>query len=358
MSKDPQITNRRSFLGGSILAGLALTGCASPDDSTAETSGRKLDACSTPSQPLSPEEYAKVQAGTALPCGQIGDVRISRLIAGGNLLSGWCHQRDLLFVRQLAEAYLTEQKQFDTLQLMEAAGINMIMVDMIQMPIVNKYKKQRGGRMRTIASVRQDWGAWDRPNIHELKTEISRTIDQGPDLLYLHGGYCDRLVQSGQPQNIVFLAQALSALRERGYLAGLGSHALEVPMECDKRGIAVDYYVKTFHHDRYWSATPRERRKRFCVDGPTSLDHNEFHDNIFCIDPEETAAYMLGKRQPFIAFKVLAAGAIQPKSAFTWAFENGADFLAVGMFDFNVGADVSILKQVLKDVKRQRPWAG
>jgi hypothetical protein len=239
---------------------------------------------------------------------------------------------------------------------MEEAGINTIMIDMVQLPIVTKYRKVRGGKMLTVASVRQDWGDWGRPSLSDLKTQIARAVDQGADAMFLHGGYCDRLVQTGKSDRIEFLGQALQAIRDRGFPAGLGSHALEVPVECERRGIEPDYFVKTFHHDRYWSATPKERRKRFCVDGARSLDHNEFHDNIFCIDPEETAAFMLKKKQPWIAFKVLAAGAIEPKSAFTYAFENGVDFVAVGMFDFNIADDVKALKDVLKDLKRQRGW--
>ena len=50
--------------------------------------------------------------------------------------------------------------------------------------------------------------------------------------------------------------------------------------------------METFDHDRYWSATPRERRKPFTEDGLRSLDHNEFHDNIFCLDAERTAGFM------------------------------------------------------------------
>jgi len=128
--------------------------------------------------------------------------------------------------------------------------------------------------------------------------------------------------------------------------------------ECDRRKIRPDYYVKTFHHDRYWSATPKERRKKFCVDGPPSLDHNEFHDNIFCLDAEGTAEFMLERPEPWIAFKVLAAGAITPKSGFKHAFENGADFVAVGMFDFEVKEDLAALQQVLTGLQRERSWCG
>jgi hypothetical protein len=53
---------------------------------------------------------------------------------------------------------------------------------------------------------------------------------------------------------------------------------------------------------------------------------------------------------------VLAAGAIHPKSGFKDAFENGCDFAAIGMFDFEVAENVRVLKDVLKDLRREQPW--
>ena len=123
-----------------------------------------------------------------LPNGKIGKVTLSRLIAGGNLLSGWCHQRDLLFVQKLAAAYLTERKQFDTVQLFEELGVNCMVIDMMQLDIANNYKRQRGGKIQTVASVRQGWGDWDHPNWKDLKDQIDLAIKKGPDLLFLHGG--------------------------------------------------------------------------------------------------------------------------------------------------------------------------
>ncbi len=339
--------NRRRFISRSLLASAGVSAL-----------GKATQAAAAADQPGTAAAQVVPGSKGTVPTGKIGKLKISRLISGGNLLSGWCHQRDLLFVASLAKAYLTETKQFDTLQMIEELGVNSMVIDMIQLDLVNKYKRQRGGKIQTLVSVRQDWGAWGNPNWKQLQGEIRQTIDKGADTLFVHGGYADRLVQSGTPAGLDVIGKAIEYIRQQGMPAGLGTHALEVPMACDKQKIEPDYYFKTFHHDRYWSATPKAQRKRFCVDGPRSLDHNEFHDNIFCIDPEETAEYMLEKKQPWIAFKVLAAGAIQPKSGFQYAFENGVDFVAVGMFDFEVADDVQTVKTVLKDLQRERPWCG
>jgi NAD(P)H-dependent flavin oxidoreductase YrpB (nitropropane dioxygenase family) len=63
--------------------------------------------------------------------------------------------------------------------------------------------------------------------------------------------------------------------------------------------------------------------------------------------------------RPWIAYKVLAAGAIDPKAGFRHAFVNGADFVAVGMFDFQIADDVAVANDVLKATQnRERAWHG
>lgn len=81
------------------------------------------------------------------------------------------------------------------------------------------------------------------------------------------------------------------------------------------------------------------------------------HDNIWSVTPQQTVKFMQKVKKPWIAYKVLGAGAIHPNKGFKYAFENGTDFLCVGMFDFQVKQDVAIAQSVLAgQLQRKRPW--
>ncbi len=58
-----------------------------------------------------------------MPTGEMGGVRISRLIAGHNIVGGTAHSRNLIYVSQLIRAYFTDDKILDTYrQYQEAAS--------------------------------------------------------------------------------------------------------------------------------------------------------------------------------------------------------------------------------------------
>ena len=78
----------------------------------------------------------------SLPCGKIGNVSISRLLIGGNLIGGWAHSRDLMYASKLFTSYNTEAKIFETLELAQACGINTIQLDPACWGAVSKYNKQ------------------------------------------------------------------------------------------------------------------------------------------------------------------------------------------------------------------------
>ncbi len=283
-----------------------------------------------------------------LPKGKILDKQVSRIFAGGNLIGGWSHSRDLIYVSSLFKAYNTERKVFETLALAEKAGINTINITHTQLALINKYKRIFGSNLQTMSQVHPE-----KDNIYE---HVDKVIDMGIDLIQIQGNCCDWRVRDGE---IDVLVKCLDYIKRQGYPAGLGAHSVQALMACDEAGMEPDFYMKTFHHDKYWSAHPVEKRIPFSVDGDRSEDHDEFHDNMFCLFPDETIEFMKKKKIPWIAFKVLAGGAIHPEEGFKFAFENGADFVCVGMFDYQVVDDVNIAVDTLSNLSgRQRTWHG
>lgn len=285
-----------------------------------------------------------------LPKGKIGDHEISRMVLGGNLIGGWAHSRDLLYVPSLFKAYNTEKKIYETLILAEKAGINTINIGFPTNALIAKYKRMTGSKIKVISQV--------GPNMdnHDYYEFINRAVDFGVDIIQIQGNWCDWLVRDNK---IEVIQKMMDKIRSQHFTAGLASHSIDSLIVCEEHGIIPDYYMKTMHHDQYWSAHPREYRFPFEVDGVEYLDHNRFHNNMFCLFPERTVEFVNKAKVPVMGYKVLAAGAIEPKDGFKWAFENGADFICVGMFDFQIVSDVNICMETLNNLNnRKREWYG
>lgn len=301
---------------------------------------------------------ATIQVGRAdiselkgeLPKGKIGEHELSRLILGGNLIGGWAHSRDLIYVPSLFRAYNTEKKIFETLMLAEKAGINCINIGFPTNETMAKYKKMTGSKIKVISQVHPDM------ENNDYFVNIDKAIDMGVDIVQIQGNWCDWLVRDNK---LDVIEKMMDRIRSQGYTAGLASHTVDSLIVCEENGIIPDYYMKTMHHDKYWSAHPRENRVPFEVDGKKYLDHNRFHDNCFCLFPDKTTAFVERAKVPVMGFKVLAAGAIKPEDGFNWAYQNGADFICVGMFDFQIVNDVNIAIDTLNNIQgRSREWYG
>ena len=271
--------------------------------------------------------------------GKIGNHEISRLVMGGNLIGGWAHARDLIYVSSLFKAYNTEKKVYETMILAEEAGINTINIGFPTNPLLAKYKKNFGSKIKVISQVGPNM---DKGDYYEY---INKAIDYGADILQVQGNWCDWLVRDNK---IDVVEKMIDYIRSKGYIAGLASHTIDALIACGDWGIVPDYYMKTMHHDQYWSAHPIENRIPFEVDGENHLDHNKFHNNIFCLFPDRTIEFVNKANIPVMGFKVLAAGAIEPEDGFRWAFENGADFICIGMFDFQIVKNVNITFDIKK----------
>jgi hypothetical protein len=211
--------------------------------------------------------------------------------------------------------------------------------------ILQKYWK-RGGKIQ--------WLAQTYPKDEDM-SNTQLAIDNGAVGALVMGGIADKLVFEN---HIEYLAKSIDYIRSKGLIAGTAGHAIQVPMACVENGIETDFFMKTFHHDHYWSAQAVENRSEFMHNlDYGSLDRNKFHDNLWCPSAEEVSEFFKSCKTPWIAYKVLAAGAINPEDGFKFAFENGADFICVGMFDFQVISNVNTLTNTLNSgLKRERTW--
>jgi hypothetical protein len=322
----PNMT-RRSFVKTALVssAGLALAAEGKTQDQTS----------AAPS--------ASASAGS-LPKATIGKLQVSRLILGGNLLTHFTHSRDLRYVYTLAAHYNTDEKIMETLALAEANGINTLSMHNPEHPmsVLRRYRKERGGKIQWIICPT----APVEPGMAKYRQHVEALIKDGCEAIYLWGVHADSLVAQGK---LDLVAKAVELPKEYGVPSGVGGHALDVVKACEANGIKADFYIKTFHHHNYPTAPkPDQLEKPF----------NEY-PGYWCREPVETAEFMKTVQKPWFAFKVMAAGAIPPSSAFRFVFEHGADCVLAGMFDYEIAEDVKLALEALDHAKtRARPWWG
>jgi len=320
--------DRRGFLKGSVAASAGMAFGVSREE---EILLRQLAQNTN-----SPAPTGGPALKAALPKGRIRDLEVSRLICGGNLIGGWAHSRDLIYVSRLFKAYNTDEKIMDTLELCEQNGINAIITNPVSGDVINRYKRERGGTIQ--------WIVEGHPTEKDMTTDIQKSIDNGAAAVYIQGAIGDRWIRQGRMD---LVQQTVAFVRENGLPAGVGAHQLAVPVACEKDGVDPDFYVKTLHRGDYWSAQRPDQNKDVV---------DNLADNYWSMTPEETIAFMATVDKPWIAFKVLAAGAIPPRKGFEYAFKGGADFICVGMFDFHVAEDAAIANEILASLERERPW--
>jgi hypothetical protein len=303
--------NRRGFLKKSIAVSASVAAGMRLNNKVSAADGAENPPAVTPQQ-----------AGATLPIARIGNVEMTRLIAGGNQINGYPYGRNLLFVPGLMKNYLTEEKILETYETAEKNGVNTIILnnsdrDVQAMNLLNKYWSQRGGKIQ--------WLAQCNPTSEDLTTNIKIAIDRGAAGIFLQGGIGDRWINAGR---VDLVAKVVEFVKSNGLIAGIGGHALEVPMTCEKKGVDVDFYFKTLNTAGF-----------------------------YCDKPEEVIEFMKGVKKPWIAYKVLAAGVIRPSEAFRYAFESGADVIVAGMFDFEMVEDIAVARDILAgELKRERPW--
>ncbi|MBE0536542.1 MAG: twin-arginine translocation signal domain-containing protein [Phycisphaerae bacterium] len=319
--------DRRNFMKQSAVAGAAASLAFSLEEKALLAKDTAAGADKKPARKMS--------------MGKIGNLELSRLVCGGNLISGYAHSRDLIYVSPLLKHYFTDEKILDTWQICEENGINSCTIysgDPKAVELFGRYKKERGGKMV--------WLAQTAPQADTIEKTVDEAMANGAAAIYLVGNMGDRWSFDNRMD---LIDKFVNYVKKQGVPAGVAGHALDTPIAVESAGIDVDFHFKTLHSNEYWSRRRPDQTKAVIESYNT--------DNYWDLTPEQTIEFMKEVKKPWMAYKVLAAGAIRPQDGFKYAFENGADFACVGMFDWQVAEDVRIADKVVAECQRRpRAW--
>jgi len=234
MAKMKGEPNRREFLKGAVVGTAAGVAVLSLEE--------KALLAAKPGQTPTP---SKTKAAGKMAMGKIGKLDISRMICGGNLTSGFAHSRDLVYVSSLLKHYFTDEKIFETWRKCEECGVNtaILRLDANVLRLTKQYWNEKGGKLQWIAQI--------KTSDKNLTADAKKAIDNGAVGVYVQGGAGDHLVKNNK---VDVLGKFVEFARKKGVIAGVGGHLHEVPVACEKAGIKPDFYMKTLHSKKYWSA--------------------------------------------------------------------------------------------------------
>jgi len=190
--------------------------------------------------------FAGAMQMETIPKAQIGSWKISRLIVGGNPISGNSHVSGRLS-REMAD-YFTAARIKHLLQECENTGINTWQSrgDRHIMRLLNEYRLE-GGKMQWIAQTASE--------LADIPRNIDTIADMKPVGIYHHGSQTDKFWRAGKIEQA---REMLKAIRQAGVLVGLGTHIPEVIDHVESEGWDLDFYMACLYN---LSRTPEEADK-------------------------------------------------------------------------------------------------
>ena len=272
-----------------------------------------------------------------LPRIDLCDVQVTRLICGGNPLSGYSHVSAELD-RAMIE-YYTMPKIQDLLNECLQHGINTFQSrgDRLQMRAYLEHRLN-GGTIQWIAQTASEFG--------DIRGNIREIADYDPIAVYHHGTHTDNCWHTGQIDQI---ADIVKFTKDLGLPAGIGTHIPEVIEYAEENGWETDFYMGCFYNlARQYKSAPAVDRDAYARD--------KFPKN----DPERMASVLRQVSKPCLGFKIMAAsrncGTLEAiRGAFEFAFANlkPNDAVVVGIFqrDKNqVKENAAIVREITKGI--------
>ena len=261
---------------------------------------------------------------------------ISRLIVGGNMLSGTSHiSREM---DAAMEDYFTSRRIKEMLWRCQSVGINTMQFrgDKHIMRLIREFRLE-GGNMNWIAQSAPEMGSFDG--------NAAQMAAYKPALMYHHGVVSDDLYKAGDIDELV---RRLGVIRRTGVPVGLCTHMPEVMEYSETHRWDVDFYMCCVYNI---SVPARQEQSK--------LDGSE--EALF-VESDIPVMYgaIRGVDKPCLAFKILgAARRAQTQESVAAAFREcfasikPGDAAVVGMFPRDldmVGLDAKYAEDAINGV--------
>ncbi len=251
-----------------------------------------------------------------LPEIQIGQHRLTRLVAGWNPIGGHSYLGPHM-TRHMKE-YFTAENIVDYLQRCERAGINAHQFSQPErMAPILRTLRESGSKMKFICL-----------NAAGTAEEIKKVVaDTEPIAMVHHGGATDKLFREGKSQQV---HDFVKRSHDAGVLAGVSAHNPDNIKQVADEGWQVDLFMCCFY---YLTRTTEELQKM----PPVVTEQIGY--SFFSADPATMTGVMRQVDTPCLGFKILAAGRKcghkhTVREAFQFAFEHvkPTDGVIVGMY--------------------------
>ena len=251
-----------------------------------------------------------------LPTVTLGNVQITRLVIGGNPISGNSHVSRAMDAEM--EDFFTCERIKKTLFDCMENGINAMLLrgDKHVIRMLREFRAE-GGNLH--------WMGQTTPESISFEGNVKQIAAAGAISMHHHGTVTDDLFKAGKFDE---LKRRLAEIRKTGVLVGLGTHMPEVVEYAEEHNWDIDYYMACVYNiswiDRISSA----------ITGNANQDEPFFEEDIPVMYKTIRQA-----SKPCVAFKILGASRRcqsqeTVKNAFAEAFRNikPGDMVCVGMY--------------------------
>jgi hypothetical protein len=241
----------------------------------------------------------------SLPMIAVRELKVSRLVLGGNPISGFGHgtpQRD-----QAMLDYFTAENAKKLFRRCEECGVNTVFMraDNHVIRLLREYWNE-GGKIQWVAQTATG---------EDQVANIKKAKQFGAKAVYLHGGTMEDFFKRGEKDAI---RRQIDTIHEVGLPAGCASHNPAYLLEIEERGWAPDFYMMCLYH----------------IEGYKGKLGVEQHEKFRHEDRKVALETIRKLPRPCFAYKILAAGRLNPREAFKEVFSQikPTDGVNVGMY--------------------------